>query len=87
MHIKSTVKCNLSKNNWDKAGNPHSSNLNFIACSSSGKLIKFDSPFNNLQISLKQNKNMIIINLSKNFVWKLKKKNLIFLKVKVIKLK
>lgn len=47
MHIKSTVKGNLFKNYWDKAGTPHSSNLKIKTCSSSGKLIQFDSPFNN----------------------------------------
>ena len=46
IHIKSTVKGNLSINYWEIAGNPHSSNLNITSCSSSGKIIASDSPFN-----------------------------------------
>ena len=45
-HIKSTVKGNLPVNYWKSAPTPHSSNLNIISCSSSGKKISFDSPFN-----------------------------------------
>jgi hypothetical protein len=45
-HIKSTVKGNLSRNYWGNVNNPHSSVLNFVSCSSSGKIIQFDSPFN-----------------------------------------
>ena len=45
-HIKSTVRGNLSENYWDKYSNPHTSSSNFTSCSSSGKIIKFDSPFN-----------------------------------------
>ena len=46
IHIKSTVKGNLPINYWEIAGNPHSSNLNVTSCSSSGKIITSDSPFN-----------------------------------------
>ena len=45
-HIKSTVKGNLPVNYWEKVENPHTSTLNFTSCSSSGKIIRFDSPFN-----------------------------------------
>ena len=45
-HIKSTVRGHLSRNYWESLGNPHTSDLNLKSCSSSGKLIKFDSPFN-----------------------------------------
>lgn len=45
-HIKSTVKGNLPINYWKIAGNPHSSNANITSCSSSGKIIDSDSPFN-----------------------------------------
>ena len=45
-HVKSTVKGNLSVNYWEKSWNPHTSTLNVISCSSSGKIIQFDSPFN-----------------------------------------
>ena len=45
-HIKSTVRGNLSINYWYKTGNPHSSGNKFISCSSSGKQIPFNSPFN-----------------------------------------
>ena len=46
IHIKSTVKGSLSINYWENASNPHSSNINYTSCSSSGKIIKYDSPFN-----------------------------------------
>ena len=46
MHIKSTVRGNLSFNYWSKAGDPHSSLSNITACSSSGLLIDPNSPFN-----------------------------------------
>ena len=45
-HIKSTVKGNLSVNYWEKLDNPHTSTLNVSSCSSSGKIIKYDSPYN-----------------------------------------
>ena len=45
-HIKSTVKGKLSVNYWENAINPHTSNINILSCSSSGKKIPFDSPFN-----------------------------------------
>ena len=45
-HIKSTVRGNLSENYWLKMGTPHTSSNKFISCSSSGKIIKGDSPFN-----------------------------------------
>ena len=44
VHIKSTVRGNLSKNYWSKAINPHTSINKFIACSSSGKIINYTSP-------------------------------------------
>lgn len=46
IHIKSTVRGNLSKNYWEKMLTPHSSELKFTSCSSSGKKIKYDSPYN-----------------------------------------
>ena len=46
IHIKSTVKGNLPINFWEDAQNPHTPNLNFTSCSSSGKIISFNSPFN-----------------------------------------
>ena len=46
IHIKSTVRGHLYTNYWEKTGNPHSSSLNVTSCSSSGKIIQFDSPFN-----------------------------------------
>ena len=45
-HIKSTVKGNLSINYWEQAPTAHSSSLNITTCSSSGKIIRSDSPFN-----------------------------------------
>ena len=45
-HIKSTVRGNLSVNYWKSAPTPHTSNLNIISCSSSGKKISSNSPFN-----------------------------------------
>ena len=47
IHIKSIVKGNLPENFWKKIDNPHSSNFNHTSCGSSGKVIKFNSPFNN----------------------------------------
>ena len=46
MHIKSTVRGNLSINYWYQASNPHSSGNQFNSCSSSGKIIDSTSPFN-----------------------------------------
>ena len=45
--IKSTVKGNLSSNYWEKTQNPHTSLLNITSCSTSGKIMKSDLPFNN----------------------------------------
>ena len=45
-HIKSTVRGKLPKNYWINAPTPHSSDNEFIACSSSGKKIDKISPFN-----------------------------------------
>jgi len=45
-HIKSTVRGNLKVNYWVNRKNPHTSTLNVTSCSSSGKIIKYDSPFN-----------------------------------------
>ena len=46
IHIKSTVRGKLKINYWEKALNPHTSIHNFKSCSSSGKLIPYNSPFN-----------------------------------------
>ena len=45
-HIKSTVRGNLNVNYWKHFTNPHTSTLNITSCSSSGKIIRYDSPFN-----------------------------------------
>ena len=45
-YIKSTVRGNLRVNYWKKLNNPHTSKLKFISCSSSGKLIRYNSPYN-----------------------------------------
>lgn len=45
-HIKSTVKGKLFKNYWSNIINPHTSYDNFTTCSSSGKIINSNSPFN-----------------------------------------
>ena len=45
-HIKSTVKGHLAINYWKNSHNPHSSNLKVTSCSSSGKRIASDSPYN-----------------------------------------
>ena len=42
-HIKSTVRGKLPKNYWSNASNPHTSLINFISCSSSGKIIDHKS--------------------------------------------
>ena len=47
IHIKSTIKGNLSKNFWENARNPHTSRTNYTSCSSSDKIIKYNSPYNN----------------------------------------
>lgn len=44
--IKSTVRGHLSSNYWENMLNPHSSRLNITSCSTSGKIIRSDSPFN-----------------------------------------
>ena len=46
-HIKSTVRGKIKNNYWSKWVNPHSSNVNFQACSSSGKTIDGKTPFVN----------------------------------------
>ena len=46
IHIKSTVRGKLPINYWSLANNPHTSLNNFTACSSSGKIIDYKSPFN-----------------------------------------
>ena len=46
IRIKSTYRGNLSVNIWEKSYNPHTSLLNITSCSCSGKVIKFDSPYN-----------------------------------------
>ena len=45
-HIKTIVKGNLFENYWKKVNNPHTSILKLKSCSSSGKIIQYDSPFN-----------------------------------------
>ena len=45
-HIKSTVRGNLPTNYWNSEGNPHSSFEKFTSCSSSGKIIDYQSPYN-----------------------------------------
>lgn len=44
-HIKSTVRGKKKINYWSKWFNPHSSGINFKACSSSGKKIDSKTPF------------------------------------------
>ena len=44
-HIKSTVRGKLKENYWSKAKNPHTSKLKITACSSSGKIVKYKSPY------------------------------------------
>ena len=45
-HIKSTVRGHLKINFWKNISNPHSSNVNLTACSSTGKLFEnYRSPF------------------------------------------
>ena len=44
-HIKSTVRGNLSTNYWFKANNPHTSDNEYIACSSSGYKVHKSSAF------------------------------------------
>lgn len=46
IHIKSSVRGNLSMNYWKRMANPHTSTLNYISCDSSGKKINPISPFN-----------------------------------------
>ena len=44
-HIKSTVRGNLPTNYWKTMQTPHTSDLNYKCCTSSGKKIRFDTPF------------------------------------------
>lgn len=44
-HIKSTVKGHVKENYWSKWTTPHSSSNQFIACSSSGRIIDSKTPF------------------------------------------
>ena len=46
IHIKSTIRGNLNYNYWNNTDNPHTSPNKFLSCSSSGKIIKYNSPFN-----------------------------------------
>jgi len=46
IHIKSTVRGNLTINYWKDALNPHTTIHRYKSCSSSGKTIPFNSPFN-----------------------------------------
>ena len=46
IHIKSTVRGKLNINYWKDALNPHTTKYKYNSCSSSGKIIPYDSPFN-----------------------------------------
>ena len=46
IHVKSTVRGNLTVNYWKNAIDPHTSKFGFSSCSSSGKKIKNTSPYN-----------------------------------------
>ena len=46
IHIKSTIRGNLKTNYWNGTKDPHTSQNFFSSCSSSGKSIKYNSPFN-----------------------------------------
>ena len=45
IHIKSTVRGNLKTNYWCNVKDPHTSQNNFNSCSSSGNIIKYNSPY------------------------------------------
>ena len=46
IHIKSTVRGKLTLNYWKNALNPHTTIYSYKSCSSSGKIIPHNSPFN-----------------------------------------
>ena len=46
IHIKSTVRGNLSRNYWSSLDNPHTSKVRYLTCNTLGQKIKFDTPFN-----------------------------------------
>ena len=46
IHIKSTIRGNLKINYWENTKDPHTSQNIFNTCSSSGSIIKYNSPFN-----------------------------------------
>jgi len=46
IHIKSTIRGNLKTNYWNGTKDPHTSQNNYSSCSSSGNIIKYNSPFN-----------------------------------------
>ena len=46
IHIKSTVRGKLNINYWKNALNPHTTIHNYKSCSSSGKVVPYNSPFN-----------------------------------------
>ena len=46
IHIKSTVRGNLSRNYWSSLNNPHTSTVRYLTCNTLGQKIKFDTPFN-----------------------------------------
>lgn len=46
-HIKSTVRGHLPTNYWKIMRDPHTSLLNITSCSTSGKIIQSNSPYNN----------------------------------------
>ena len=46
IHIKSTVRGNLSKNYWASYENSHVSTVRYSSCNTLGQKIKFDTPFN-----------------------------------------
>ena len=45
--IKSTVRGHLPTNYWEIMRNPHTSLLNITSCSTSGKIIQSNYPYNN----------------------------------------
>ena len=46
IHIKSTVRGNLSRNYWASYENPHTSKVRYSSCNTLGEKIKFNTPFN-----------------------------------------
>ena len=46
IHVKSTIRGNLSRNYWSSLNNPHTSTVRYLCCNTLGEKIKFDTPFN-----------------------------------------